>query len=83
MAARSFDSLRPTSNAGSPNRCFKYTYALANGVNWWPDEDITDSHVAKASAGDPADLMLTHDSPARTPTRGTGRIAHQRDAPPG
>ncbi|WP_096359317.1 metallophosphoesterase family protein [Microbacterium sp. TPU 3598] len=37
------------------------------GVNWWPDEDITDEHVSVAIAGGPADLMLTHEPPARTP----------------
>lgn len=37
------------------------------GVSWWPDEGITDAHVAAAIAGGPADLVLTHESPARTP----------------
>ncbi|PYD00812.1 metallophosphatase family protein [Microbacterium esteraromaticum] len=37
------------------------------GVDWWPDEDITDEHVAAAVAGGRADVMLTHESPARTP----------------
>lgn len=39
------------------------------GVSWWPDEAITDEHVAQAIAGGPADLMLTHEGPARTPVR--------------
>ena len=39
------------------------------GVDWWPDEKITDAHVATAIAGGPADVMLTHESPARTPAR--------------
>jgi len=37
------------------------------GVSWWPDEAITDEHVADAIAGGRADVMLTHESPARTP----------------
>ena len=37
------------------------------GINWWPDEDITDEHVAAAIAGGRADVMLTHEPPARTP----------------
>lgn len=39
------------------------------GLTWWPDEAITDVHVAEAIAGGPADLMLTHESPAGTPVR--------------
>lgn len=39
------------------------------GLTWWPDEAITDEHVAEAIAGGPADLMLTHEGPAGTPVR--------------
>lgn len=39
------------------------------GLTWWPDEAITDAHVAAAIADGPADLMLTHESPAGTPVR--------------
>lgn len=39
------------------------------GLTWWPDEAITDEHVASAIAGGPADLMLTHEGPAGTPVR--------------
>jgi len=39
------------------------------GLTWWPDEAITDEQVAAAIAGGPADLMLTHETPARTPVR--------------
>ena len=39
------------------------------GLDWWPDEAITDEHVAAAVAGGPADVMLTHESPANTPVR--------------
>lgn len=37
------------------------------GLTWWPHEAIADEHVAAAIAGGPADLMLTHESPADTP----------------
>jgi hypothetical protein len=40
-----------------------------DGLTWWPDEAITDEHVADAIAGGRADLMLTHESPANTPVR--------------
>lgn len=39
------------------------------GLTWWPDEAITEEHVAEAIAGGPADLMLTHEGPAGTPVR--------------
>lgn len=39
------------------------------GLTWWSDEAITDEHVAAAIAGGPAELMLTHESPANTPVR--------------
>ncbi|QDE35598.1 metallophosphatase family protein [Microbacterium foliorum] len=39
------------------------------GLTWWPDEAITDEHIAAAIAGGPADLMLTHEGPAGTPVR--------------
>lgn len=45
-----------------------------NGVNWWPDEEITDQQVFKAISGGPADVMLTHDSPARTPVRAVREV---------
>ena len=40
-----------------------------DGLTWWPDEAITDEHVADAIAGGRADLMLAHESPANTPVR--------------
>lgn len=46
----------------------------APGVSWWPDEVITDQHVADAIAGGPADVMLTHESPARTPVAAVTQI---------
>lgn len=42
------------------------------GLTWWPDEAITDEHVAAAIAGGAADLMLTHESPAGTRARRPG-----------
>ncbi|WP_313354522.1 metallophosphoesterase [Microbacterium sp.] len=39
------------------------------GRDWWPEEAISDQHVAAAVAGGPADVMLTHESPAATPVR--------------
>ncbi|WP_251449384.1 metallophosphoesterase [Microbacterium sp. Marseille-Q6648] len=42
------------------------------GRDWWPDEEITDAHVAAAIAGGPADIMITHESPAHTPVRAVG-----------
>lgn len=48
------------------------------GVSWWPDEDITDAHVKAAimgaAADKPADLMLSHESPERTPVRAVQEI---------
>ena len=44
------------------------------GIDWWPDEDITDAQVAAAIATGPADLMLTHESPARTPVRAVREV---------
>jgi len=44
------------------------------GLTWWPDEAITDHHVAEAIAGGPADLMLTHEGPADTPVRSVREI---------
>lgn len=45
-----------------------------SGAGWWPDEAITDDHVAMAVNGGPADLMLTHESPARTPVRAVREV---------
>lgn len=39
------------------------------GLTWWPDEAVSDENVAAAVSGGPADLMLTHESPAGTPVR--------------
>lgn len=44
------------------------------GAGWWPEEAIDDHHVAAAIAGGPADVMLTHESPARTPVRAVREV---------
>ncbi len=44
-------------------------YSRIEGLTWWADEAISDEHVAEAIAGGPADVMLTHESPAGTPVR--------------
>ncbi|MFD7870705.1 MULTISPECIES: metallophosphoesterase family protein [unclassified Microbacterium] len=44
------------------------------GTGWWPDERISDENVAAAIGGGPADLMLTHESPARTPVRAVQEV---------
>jgi hypothetical protein len=44
-------------------------HQLTEGITWFPDEAITDQHVADAIAGGPADLLLTHEPPADTPVR--------------
>lgn len=36
------------------------------GKDWWEDEKILDEHVEAACTG-PADVMITHESPAMTP----------------
>lgn len=41
---------------------------------WFPEETITDQNVALAIAGGPADIMLTHESPAGTPVNVVRRI---------
>ncbi|WP_449407135.1 metallophosphoesterase family protein [Microbacterium maritypicum] len=44
------------------------------GVSWFKDEEITSEHVKAAIAGGPADLMLTHETPAGTPVRAVREI---------
>lgn len=44
------------------------------GVEWWPDEAITDEHVDAAIAGGAGDVMITHESPARTPVRAVREV---------
>lgn len=44
-----------------------------SGRSWWPDEAITDHHVADARTGS-ADVMITHESPARTPVNAVREV---------
>ncbi|WP_150951599.1 metallophosphoesterase family protein [Microbacterium testaceum] len=44
------------------------------GRDWWLDEAITDDHVAAAIDSGEADIMLTHESPARTPVRSVREV---------
>lgn len=44
------------------------------GAGWWPEETISDQSVRAAIAGGAADLMLTHESPARTPVRAVREV---------
>ncbi|MCP9964555.1 metallophosphoesterase [Actinomadura madurae] len=37
----------------------------AEGMSWWPEEEIAEEEARRAIAGGPADVMLTHDCPAR------------------
>jgi hypothetical protein len=56
LGGRSFVTL---GGAPSVNR-----HLLTEGVDWWPTEVIRDEHVEATIAGGPAEVMLTHDSPA-------------------
>lgn len=44
------------------------------GVDWWPEEAITEEMVEAAASGGPADIMITHESPAGTPVRAVQEI---------
>ncbi|MFD7871506.1 metallophosphoesterase [Microbacterium sp. NPDC059771] len=50
------------------------------GREWWAEEAITDEHVDAAIAGGPADVMLTHESPARTSVRAVRRMLSRNPA---
>ncbi|MFJ6678611.1 metallophosphoesterase [Microbacterium sp. NPDC091382] len=43
-------------------------------AEWFPEETITDEQVAAAIAGGPADIMLTHESPAKSPVKAVRQI---------
>lgn len=66
LASGSADAVSSSSGgAASVDRAWR-----REGINSWPDEAITDELVAAAIASGPADVMLTHEPPARTPVRG-------------
>ena len=46
------------------------------GVSWWPEETLTDADLARASAGGPADVMVSHDCPAGVSIPGLADSAH-------
>jgi hypothetical protein len=48
--------------------------ARTEGVDWWPDEAITQHQADMAIDGGYADIMLTHESPQRTPVRAVREI---------
>lgn len=39
-------------------------HILTPGLDWWPEETITDAQAEAAIASGPADVMITHDCPA-------------------
>ncbi len=57
LGGRSFVAL---GGAPSINR-----HLLTEGIDWWPSEVIREEHVESTIAGGHAEIMLTHDSPAR------------------
>lgn len=44
------------------------------GVSWFADEIVTEQHVAQAISGGAADLMLTHEGPARSPVNAVNAV---------
>ncbi|MGM7696811.1 metallophosphoesterase [Microbacterium sp. A84] len=50
-------SVLSVGGASSPDKGWR-----TPGIEWWPDELITDEQVAEALAGGPADILLTHES---------------------
>lgn len=40
---------------------------LKHGVDWWPEEEISDADAATAATGGVADVMVCHDRPAFAP----------------
>ena len=49
------------------------------GVSWWADEAITEEQVARAAAGDHADVLISHDCPSGVVIPG---IDDRRTPPP-
>lgn len=48
-------------------------------VDWWPQEQITETQVQEAIAGGSADIMLTHETPDSTPVE---EVRQLLEAPP-
>jgi hypothetical protein len=44
-------------------------YLRDEGLDWFPEEAVTDEQEALAIAGGPADVLLSHDAPADAPLR--------------
>lgn len=40
------------------------------GLDWWPEEDVTDDDVARCAAHGPVDIVVSHDAPDRWPIPG-------------
>ncbi len=53
-------------------------YWMSHG--WSPDEDITDAHVAEAIRGGEADIMITHESPAKSPVEAVQNVLRTNPA---
>jgi Calcineurin-like phosphoesterase len=64
--------------ATSPDRAWR-----AEGVNWWPEEELTPAEVTAAIMAGPADVLITHDAgdavalPLGPWPRGWGQVEHQ------
>lgn len=48
--------------------------------DWSPDEDVTDAHVAEAIRGGEADIMITHESPAKSPVKAVQNVLRTNPA---
>jgi hypothetical protein len=46
------------------------------GTSWWHEETITDLDVARAVAGGPADVLVSHDCPSGVDIPGLADTAH-------
>lgn len=48
---------------GAPTLSFEHR---TRGVDWWPNEELSDAHVDAALAAGPAEVMISHDAPEGT-----------------
>jgi Calcineurin-like phosphoesterase superfamily domain len=46
------------------------------GISWWSAETLTDTDVARAVAGGPADVLISHDCPSGVEIPGLAETAH-------